>query len=513
MLKKHEIISVHIHSQMRMRTPNIGLFIHESEKDMFAPFYILDHTVHVLRKECKDIYQTGSVMDHEMGHMVYCPGTLAKSQELLDNVMQQHDIADQGAHHLINVAGDMIVDFSIKEYHNSPLSHRLKVSLDSINKNKSLGSNYFIQVLEHFYDLVCGENIFCVKDKEARGVGKQSYTIVRMNIPMENKVYKIIDLFKKEVEKRKQGEKELMEALQKASVVTGTNSDFSSTQDSSSAKDKQDLKNKMADAKVDRLNDKQTRGCTKGDGDGSMMGVGLSDRDLIKAKARKNIRIKGLSITNKSGKIASCGYEQWQIDNNPEDLEFLESLQDGGIIIPGVTTLKKSPKMGYDEVSIGCPPIILCVDTSGSMSHYNALISLCSFVEAARHYMVKVGVVLFHQTVYYKKDATFDYDDLIDDCFNKLQSGGTSIRLAIEAVKDMKIADKLVVMVTDWEDYNEDELAAEFGRLQSSCTVTVNFGYKSVKGCKEIKIPGTEELEDSLIDLVNNAVQAGVNQE
>lgn len=501
-MESSQIYLAFLESKKRMKSSNINLIIHKNNKNMLAPFYILNYNVNVAKNMCIDFFQVQSIMDHEIGHTVYCPITLKKHIQMVDYIERIMKIQKQNANFLLNLAGDMIVDYSIKKYNNSPLSHRCEIDKQQVQKN----TNFSFMVLEEYYNIICQKKIFEVKDLKAKKCAKKCYDIVISNLIMENKVYEIVKFFENEIKKQEKNEQDFNNFLKNYTKITNTNKNFSSTQDSRQSKNKQDLKNKIAD---EMLNKKQSSGYSKNE---KCMGIEIPEKELIKSKARRNIKIKGLNLSNRSGKIATCGYENWFLNDNSEHLDILESINNNGILIPEITTIKKSSKIGYDEISIGCPPMMLCIDTSGSMSYQNALISLCSFVEAARFYKVKVGLILFHTQVYLSEKPTYDYDKLIDKAFEKFESGGTTIINVIKKLREVSKNNFLNIMVTDWEDCNPKNLAQSFSSINGVSNITINFGRDSMsKYLKEIKINNLNELENSLIDLVNNVIKGGLN--
>lgn len=523
MLQKHEIMVIFNDAQHRMHCPNITLNIHSTNKGMLAPFYILNYQVHVSQPDCIDMKATSSIMSHEMGHMIYAPKNLSIDFDLRKEVVEKLSLDPQQAGLMLNFAYDMIVDYSIKKYHNDPLKERL-LSMKKLKKNKQAPKSFFntmIEALEYFYNLVCKEAIFTGTNSVGRNIGEACYDIVVKYISMERKVYQILELLKKELKNAKKGnnsaEKELEEFLKRYTETTGTNKGFTSTQDSQSAKDADDLKEKAADSAVDsKLSKSRSSSYSKG---GNIvvdaLGVPLSERDLIRAKARKNIRIKSLAFNPTKGKNATCGFEGWSPDDSPEDLEVAETLQESGIAIPGVTTIKKINKLGFDDYASGCPPLMLVVDTSGSMSYEDAAISLCSFVEAGKKYHVQVGCILFADQAYSVIEPTIEYEKVINDSLDKFYSGGTDIRSAVEALNKIRLEKSMVVFVTDWEDNDPLDIANEALKVRAQDVITINFGRESVAstGMKEIKIRDTSQLEDSLIDLVNDVVQVKNNEQ
>ena len=331
---------------------------------------------------------------------------------------------------------------------------------------------------------------------------------------MPNKVYNIVELFNNEANNQsgqngKSKDKSLSELGKQRSKITGAASDFSSTEESSESKDIQDYKNKVADeiTKPQKEGDGQKQ--SSGYSNTGAFGVKLEKKDKIKARARRSIRIKGMHFTNLLGKETPISIGTWGVDNDASDLDILESLSNNGILIPEVTTLKNNYKTGFDKQKIGCPPIMLVVDTSGSMDYDHAMTSMCSFIETARFHNVKAGVMLFHSHVYYKHEATYDYDKLIDECFDSFECGGTSIQYAIDELNKLKDKNQLVIFVTDWEDSGISHLKKNFMGLPFKNKVTVNFGYEKVNLPNEVNIKDTTELEDTLIDLVNKNVRLG----
>jgi hypothetical protein len=465
--------------------------------------FIINREVHVDMKSCEDKNQTRSCIRHEIGHTVYAPITIATAEHLIHHTKNLLRVEDQIAAMICNVAEDMIVDYNLVKDFNDDLPSRITKSIKKQKKNK----NPFFNSIIEFYNICSKQTIIKITDKKAIEIAKKSYTIVGNVSSMFTKVIKIAKLYVEEARKQQNGLDQLKEALEKYIKHVSQNAGNHSTKTSMN-NNKNKYKEKIGDIKINR-NDKSSKGFSK---DGGYYGVQFNDFDYYKFKARKNIRLKALQWRNKVGKVSKGALVGWNSHESPDELDMEQTMFDSGIIIPDVTTLKFEQKIGTDDVGKAMPDVLLSVDTSGSMNREDALISLFSFIEAARFYNVKCSIILFHYNVYLFNDFTIEYDYLQRQCYEKFQSGGTHILDAVNKIESMRPRGKLIVMVTDWEDNNNEECLSRLKKLDGEnhvCTVVIgNHGDSScIRGrIPTVHIKHEKELDNILIDLVREVM-------
>ena len=124
------------------------------------------------------------------------------------------------------------------------------------------------------------------------------------------------------------------------------------------------------------------------------------------------------------------GMESWRIGDSLHELDAKATLERSGLILPGVTTLRKRRGRSHEARS-SLPALCLVVDNSGSTQGtviQGELDAAVALLEVARHTKVSVSAVVFGSNVAASVAPGHGYDE-IELLFGGLsgQSGGTCL--------------------------------------------------------------------------------------
>jgi hypothetical protein len=166
------------------------------------------------------------------------------------------------------------------------------------------------------------------------------------------------------------------------------------------------------------------------------------ERALFLTYRRLKLLDRFVEITEKIGSRANTSEipETWRIGDDPEKLDLIETIQRHGVIIPGVTTIKKGE--GNLSGAGGSGSIMLIVDTSDSTkdaylasgsSQPKRIIdtireaAFC-IAESARRNGDEIGYVEFAGDVKYRVPPTrTDYEAIINRILVMTHGGGTNV--------------------------------------------------------------------------------------
>ncbi len=521
-LEVYEIYEAFQQARTVYGMPSLGLNVmKENQYPDFLPshqkkgpvFFILNNTIFVPKQYCTSFMDTKDCMTHEIGHPMIAPIYIDNHLEFMDLTRKIYDnfIQEEFYHSVLNVIYDLIVNFKLTKHNKSNI---MRIQQDLIVKeskgNLETKGEFIIPLLIEVGNLMLNEDRIEIKDKEVKMISKMVIEVLEKEYStLYSKVENILNIIKRNTTE------EMKKMSQDIIIIyndTNGNGQFS-TQDSMNAKDAQVLKDNISKKLMSNQgNDKKlsSRGYSK---EGNIYGVSLSSYDYYIAKAKRNLRIHAPVFKYNNGKTDSAGFVIWRSDDEPDRLDIEETLSDAGIIIPEVTTLKEDYKKGSDDIGKGTPDIMVVLDTSGSMNPDKGLIALFTFLETAKFYNVKAGVMLFSSSEYYTRLPTNKYTELGTDLIKKFNSGGTDIMDAVKKLHKLNLRNTFIVMVTDWEDKNVNETAKEFAKLSKHNKIcSVNFGYDTpdVKKVKKhfevIDIQNLDELDDILIQVTERVV-------
>jgi len=166
------------------------------------------------------------------------------------------------------------------------------------------------------------------------------------------------------------------------------------------------------------------------------------ERALFLTYRRLKLLDRFVEITEKIGSRPNTSEtpETWRIGDDPEKLDLIETIQRHGVIIPGVTTIKKGE--GNLSGAGGSGSIMLIVDTSDSTkdaylasgsSQPKRIIdtireaAFC-IAESARRNGDEIGYVEFAGDVKYRVPPTrTDYEEIINRILVMTHGGGTNV--------------------------------------------------------------------------------------
>jgi hypothetical protein len=184
------------------------------------------------------------------------------------------------------------------------------------------------------------------------------------------------------------------------------------------------------------------------------------------------------------------GHARWTEGDRPRELDALASLQRGGALLPGVTTLssRRVPE-GTQDSETGCGCVCLVVDDSGSTSGQTLQReqeAAFAVIAAARRFDDPVGMVVFGSSVTASMSPTSKYGK-IERAIAGLssESGGTKLTPALTEALDhfSSMREGALMIMTDAGFYDEDSVTSRLNAFPSSieCTAFCFGGEDSIR--------------------------------
>jgi len=480
--------------------------------DKEGGFFIENGLVHLNIDMIQDKIHLRSILRHEIGHMHYEPVTLQRHKRYLEIVREELKkkvipLADnlEIVQSICNICYDCVVDKKIKEELHDNLEYRLRCDLKTIEKKEKARGNDnvypshpFWWILMQYYNRVCEKELVKVEGEFAF-LGNKLYDIISSRRPFENKIKEIARLLANQDFMKDAAE--FARFIQWLEKTLGKRLRRIITKEMLK-KDSSEIKRELEDC-IDLNDDKKTVfGLAKA------MNVKLEGYEYYKMLARKRIKFKLLSKSEKKGKIIKGGLEVWRIDDEVEDLETEESLREYGILIPEMTTLKFEKKYGFDGISRDIPKIILILDTSGSMNIRDGLVTCFSLIEACRYYNNPVSIILFSDSAYFVTNFSKEYERLERDIYSKYLVGGTDLYPAVEEAERILKNQKgcLVLVISDFVTNNFNpsmQKLSEINEQNSVVLLSLN---------KDVNFPGLKVYRINSIKDLNNLVISNINE-
>lgn len=521
------------------------------------PFYINNAIVSVNPTLLPDNLYAKSIFRHEIGHMHFYPIDLFKSKQLLEIAKKEINTENNDlAHEVVNIVGDCVVDYEIKNRFNDNLTHRLEVCIQQVLKlNKGqLPDRPLWQTIMSYYNCLCGKEFVKFTDEMAE-LGSKIHKIVIDLSPIDLKTKKICKLLKDIIQQekdRQQKENEQQQKQQKKQQQQqGKGKNQNQQQEQTEEEREQQIEQQIIELirgimkqistentpiQENMIEDKEQikreleQLLEPDDKTGktkeivimfaSRMGVELDDFEYYRMLAHRNILFKLKTKSMTSGRIIKGGLMSWGLDDNPEDLDLIETIQNTGVAIPELTTLQFDKKHGFDEQGVAPNRIMLILDTSGSMDKEKAIVTCFSFIEACSTYNCEVGVVLFTYNPYLAIPFSRDYEKVERRIYEEYQDGGTHILPAVKIAKQLleTKSGSLVLLISDLLSEGLHETMQELEELTLNNTVNIiqiedriDSNYKSQidRTLNQFKINTTpltdlKDLDNVIIDSIND---------
>lgn len=467
-----------------------------------------------------DVLHAEGILAHEIGHIEICPASVAKGKRYLEIVAEELGKADSNyysdmelCHTIMNVIADMIVDKDERILRRLP--HRMDCDLRYMKKKMKgkLPTHPFWLILTQYYSILVKKKLVPVPPKEQE-TGKKAHRIITSLAPTEIKIRKMAHLladqeFMKQYEEMKKFMQQLDDAMGKALSKLKARENTSA--------DPGAVKRAIGDAVETR------QGKGKGNAGAPAAGsekekrllIGLAtaahvdfdDYDYLRAIGRKKIEFT-IKIQRPSvGKVVRGSLEPWTPDDEASELEVEDSVMNSPMLIPGVSTLKAEKKMGYEEAP-SVPPVLMVLDTSGSMDRDDALVICYSFLSACESYKTPASVILFSGMPYYSAPFTENYEELARGIYNGYCGGGTdTLRAAQEAGEKLHGRPKsLLIFISDFECYKKDKTVDLLRELKRDhfvvCIVLQNSSISrgDFVGLKAEIVDGPDGISNLVID-------------
>jgi len=151
-----------------------------------------------------------------------------------------------------------------------------------------------------------------------------------------------------------------------------------------------------------------------------------------------------------SGADFDVEYDIWDVGDEPEKMDALKSIENSGLMIPGITTLSREEVEG--KGTDGISTVLILLDSSGSMGGRNftaAQIAVLNILRRFKHSGVKIGFIPFAGGI---SDAhviypTVKYDEIEDLLLRIEPGGGTTIKPALKLASVLE--PQLLYIITD----------------------------------------------------------------
>ncbi len=459
-----DLVEIHRRLRREFFFPPTSINVIDDEE---TPAYIENGKICINPEILEDLAHAEGIVAHEIGHMEICPVSVAKAKKYIMIVADELGVANDAyytdvdvCHQIMNVIADMIVDKDDRILKRLP--HRIKCDFESVKRRMKgkLPKHPFWLVLAQYYNLLIKKKMLQIPPKEQE-TGKQAFRIITSLAPMEIKIRKVAKLlanqeFMKEYEEVKEFLKKLDAAMGKGLSRLNVRENLK--------KNKGDLKRAIGDTvdtKQGKKGDEKTRAEMAKDkriliGMAKAAKVEFNDYDYLRAVGRKKIEFNIKIMRPAVGRIVRGSLETWTPDDDVAELEIEDSIMNNPLLIPGLSTLKAEKKAGFEEAP-SIPPVLMVLDTSGSMDRTTAMIICYSFVAACEHYKTPASIVMFSHAPYFTAGFTEQYETFARKIFDNYRSGGTdTLSAASKAAGILRNRGRsLLIFISDFECYNK----------------------------------------------------------
>ncbi|HQT45334.1 MAG TPA: hypothetical protein PLO51_05110, partial [Candidatus Micrarchaeota archaeon] len=188
-------------------------------------------------------------------------------------------------------------------------------------------------------------------------------------------------------------------------------------------------------------------------GIGKSTSISLGDFDLLRFAALEQLDFHLLTVpTYTGGMITPLYHTQWNIGEDIDDLDFGQSLiEGGGELIPNFKTVQLVRRKGHGQNLERVPQTLVLVDTSGSMGKNISCIATFALIEAHRLCSGKMGIIGFTTDIWLDLPPSDDYAGYEHMFYDKYSSGGTEFTACIARAREYKSKnpDLDVILVSD----------------------------------------------------------------
>lgn len=177
--------------------PPAAIELHNNKNN---PFFICNMRVYICPELVESVTYLRAILRHELGHPHIAPITIANAKRHLKKLSEilptdRLSILTK----IANIAYDILIDATIDSKYPGHTLTCVENGLKLV-REKGVPEGYEWNILTGFYNCLIGKNIIEVP-KKYQELGKIAYEIVQSYIPLDNKVYKIAELFVHEAEK------------------------------------------------------------------------------------------------------------------------------------------------------------------------------------------------------------------------------------------------------------------------------------------------------------------------
>ena len=522
-----------------------------------TPFYIQNGDVHVCPESLKSADYNKSVFRHEIGHFCICPVSIETHQKMYKRAKNGLEATNKeynpNAHIVCNVVADIIVDQSNFLKKSDPLVYRMEESLKDADVKKSVETDPIKQVLVGVINKIVGKDIVKVNKKYKKYVDKLEHATIKVATPYESRCESAARILKTliEEEAKKQEDKACgdLEKIGKAlgwsqdkmdkakeNINRGTYSQRDFDRDFST-----EIRKKMWKSAKEFAKNTGTTGQTLIEGGADTTTVAKNSESLeefeeitmncgcghtrgdgkskqvigyYKAKAIGNICFKVKVRSQTGGKIVNGGLVGWGSGEDVEDLDIEESVSNGGILIPDVTTLQYDSNIGCTHETLNVPKVQILYDVSGSMPLATALITIYSLIESCKANYIPVSVVTFSTDVEYSSGFNHEYSLTEQQIYNTYSGGGTNMQKGVVQCQTILAKEKdpvLLIIVSDYDTQNYTQTIEgiqEIAKKHKVCPIKFGDDDKYGQELKPIKIQKLEDLYTIVIEEFNRYIES-----
>ncbi len=525
--------------------------------------FISNAVITLPRSIPKDVKQLRIMFHHELCHMDYCPGSVTKGIEIFkaanDVLMDAED-----AHLSANIFADNVVNERIVTQYGDDLPYLWKTyALDEAAKRFFEGEarkkkaaddtgmlyspktvfepNPLLAIQTRVYELISKQNFapFPVSS-ELNEFAERLLAASRENAPFEERSREFAKIFaellkklygdaeasfraeeaafESEVQEKARGKRkqltyrenviaaqqvrkmlaELVEALEEFGGHP--------FKEDGGPESKEKKKNAVKESQPKSLKEFKEL-CY---GVGLSFGVDLDAFDYYLSKARINVRFKARVLKPAYSRTSAGSLEAWTLDDKAEDLEVEESLSESGVIIPEATTLQHERKKGFEEIGFANPRVLLVLDTSGSITIEDGLVTAFSIIEACKLNALEFAVILFSEKPYYTRPFSRSYLDAEQDIYHSYTAGGTQIARAAQRAQGLLENAKrsLLIFVSDFStndaDYRDTlQILSELRRTHFVKPLVLRDSRSKVEVPGGVEVYKASELQEIVIDTFN----------
>ena len=360
-----------------------------------------------------------NIIRHEYGHLFINPRNLATSETMvyLAKLLRYNNPMV-----IVNVISDMLVDSTLIKIHG-------REYLKTIEKFLKNPKNAVFVAMSSFY-AAYAKTLNLETNLPEDPIGKKIHKVLYGSGNLYMRVYKTMELLRWYLD--------IPSNMPKYSVS------IISVKEPNEASARRELERNGI--RVDTLGDRGAPGIF-GAGSRSLFRVSSNPKYV----AMVEMEIEKIMDEKVSSEKEMYDYGTWYIGDEPRKLDLLRTVENGGLPIPGVTTISREASKDRGPEALGIDSVAVVLDCSGSMEDkfIQVQMAVLNLLEMAKKNRFRVALIPYSAgySEEYVIYPTFDYEEIRNLLLRIRPSGGTVMAPAIKLAVSME--PDFVLVITD----------------------------------------------------------------